>query len=137
VGGEGRNTSRGLAWAAVICGVAGILTVGVGAAIGVIPGVMSISRAREDRTGRLFPWLGTAFTISVALAWPLLVDAYFWDLHTHPGAGGEVAAPTMTELLAIPAVQLTAALVTLLVIKLSERGRAEPRTRRLLGRTTP
>jgi hypothetical protein len=140
VGGDGRNTSRGLASAAVICGLAGILTVGVGAAIGVIAGVMSIARAREDSTGRLFPWLATAFTIAVALAWPLLIAAHLWDQHTHPGAGGEIPAPTTMELLAIPFIQLIATLLTLLVIKLIQRERSrqgERPTRRLPERTTP
>jgi hypothetical protein len=120
---EGGNTSRGLASAAVICGVAGILTVGVGAAVGVIAGVMAIARARRERSEVVYPWLATAFTAGVAVAWPLVIDAYLWDRHRHPGAGGEIPAPTSTELLTIPAIQLTAALLTLLAVKLIERER--------------
>jgi hypothetical protein len=140
VSGDERNTSRGLASAAVICGLAGILTVGVGAAIGVIPGVMSIARAREDRTGRLFPWLATALTAAVALAWPLLIAAFLWDRHTHPGGGGEIPPPTTTELLTVPAIQLTATLVTLVVVKIIQRSKARlevPHDRHLPEPTTP
>ena len=55
VSGRERASSRRLASAAAICGVAGILTIGVGGAIGAVPGVMSIARAREDRTGSSIP----------------------------------------------------------------------------------
>ncbi len=93
VSGRERASSRRLSSAAAICGVAGILTIGVGGAIGAVPGVMSIARAREDRTRLLYPVAATCFSIGIALAWSLSIEAFLWDMHLHPGAGGAIPRP--------------------------------------------
>jgi hypothetical protein len=102
---------------AVVGAVGAVVTFGLLSGIPVVFAHLGLRRERRSGTrfGRVFAWGAVVFAWAALLLGWWFWRWFLWDQHYHPGAGGPVPPPTLTDLLYMP---MACAVVTLVVLAL-------------------